>query len=87
MISSPSSSQVNMPTEPTATPSSFDQYQYQQNYQQPRDQQQSEINRALDETRDNIRKSTDEAKKIFRVILKLLVNIKNQLESDINYPS
>ena len=62
-ISSPSPSQVNMPTEPTATTSSFDQYQYQQNYQQQRDQQQSEINRALDETRDNIRKSTDEARK------------------------
>ena len=62
-ISSPSPSQDNMPTEPTVATSSFDQYQYQQNYQQQRDQQQSEINRALDETRDNIRKSTDEARK------------------------
>jgi hypothetical protein len=64
MISSPSPSQVNMPTEPTVTTSSFDQYQHQQqNYQQQSEEQQSKINRALDETRENIRKSTDEARK------------------------
>jgi len=39
------------------------QYQYQQNYQQQRNEQQSGINRALDGTKDSIRKSTDEARR------------------------
>jgi flagellar biosynthesis/type III secretory pathway protein FliH len=39
------------------------QYQYQQDFQQQRADQQSGINRALDETRDSIGKSTDEARK------------------------
>ena len=42
------------------------QYQYQQNYQEQQqrwDEQQSGINRALNETRDSIRKSTDEARR------------------------
>ena len=59
MISSPSPSYDNTPAEPTVATSSFNQYQYQQNYQQQREQQQSGINRALNESRDNIRKSTD----------------------------
>jgi hypothetical protein len=65
MISSSSSSYYNLPIEPTvSTPSSsFNQYQYEQNYQQQqREERQSEVNRALEETRDNIRKSTDEAR-------------------------
>ena len=65
MISSSSPSYDNLPVEPTVatSSSSFNQYQYEQNYQQQREKQQSEINRALEETRDNIRKSTDEARK------------------------
>ncbi|MGN6630611.1 MAG: hypothetical protein ACTHKP_00005, partial [Nitrososphaeraceae archaeon] len=67
MISSSSSSYDNLPIEPTvSTPSSsFNQYQYEQNYQQQqqKEEQQFEINRALEETRANIRKSTDEARK------------------------
>jgi vacuolar-type H+-ATPase subunit H len=65
MISSSSPSYDNPPTEPTVatSSSSFDQYQYDQNYLRQREEQQSEINRALEETRDNIRKSTDEARK------------------------
>jgi hypothetical protein len=66
MISSSSPSYDNPLTEPTVatSSSSFDQYQYDQNYQQQqREEQQSETNRALEETRDNIRKSTDEARK------------------------
>ena len=39
------------------------QYQDQQNFQQQRAEQQSGINRALDETRDSIRKSIDEARR------------------------
>jgi hypothetical protein len=40
------------------------QYQYQQNYQQQqREEQQSGINRALDETKDSIRKSVNEARR------------------------
>ena len=65
MISSSSPSYDNLPIEPTVatSSSSFNQYQYEQNYQQQREEQQSEVNRALEETRDNIRKSTDEARK------------------------
>ena len=39
------------------------QYQYKQNFQQQRAEQQSGINRALDETRDSIGRSTDEARR------------------------
>jgi Protein of unknown function (DUF2795) len=38
-------------------------YQYQQNFQYQRAEQQSGINRALDGTKDSIRKSTDEARR------------------------
>src|SRR3954463_8807417 len=72
MISSSSPSYDNPPTEQTVatTSPSFDHHRYEQNYQQQqqqqqqqREEQQFEINRALEETRDNIRKSTDEARK------------------------
>src|SRR4026207_952873 len=65
MISSSSPSYNNPPTEQTVatTSPSFDHHRYEQNYQQQREEQQFEINRALEETRDNIRKSTDEARK------------------------
>jgi Protein of unknown function (DUF2795) len=70
--SSPSQDQISIePMMATAATSSSttstskevpSQYQYQQNYQQHREEQQSGINRALDETRDSIRKSIDEAR-------------------------
>jgi pyruvate/2-oxoglutarate dehydrogenase complex dihydrolipoamide acyltransferase (E2) component len=66
MISSSSPSYDNPPTEQTVatTLPSFDHHRYEQNYQQQqREKQQFEINRALEETRDNIRKSTVEARK------------------------
>ncbi|MBV9178249.1 MAG: hypothetical protein JO327_01605 [Nitrososphaeraceae archaeon] len=52
-------------TTATISTSEVPQYQYQQQYQlqqQDREQQQS-INRALDQTKDNIQKSTDEARR------------------------
>ena len=43
-----------------------------------REQQQS-INRSLDETKNNIRRTVDEQGKISRVILRLLMSIKKKL--------
>jgi hypothetical protein len=71
---SPSISRDQISTEPMATTAASSsttssskevpyQYQYQQNFQQQRAEQQSGINRALDETRDSIGKSTDEARR------------------------
>src|SRR5690349_19946836 len=65
MISSSSPSYDNPPTEQSVatTSPSFDHHRYEQNYhqQQQQKEQQFEINRALEETRDNLRKSADEA--------------------------
>ena len=69
VTSASSSSQQNQTpsermTSTTTTTSEVPHYQYQQHQQQQqqREQQQS-LNRALDQTKDNIRKSTDEARK------------------------
>ena len=66
-VTSASSSQQNQTpsermTTTTTTTSEVPHYQYQQHQQQQREQQQS-LNRALDQTRDNIKRSTDEARK------------------------
>src|SRR5437868_6110323 len=65
---SASSSQQNQTpsermTTTTSTTSEVPHYQYQQHQQQQQREQYHAINRALDETRDNIRRSTDEARR------------------------
>jgi hypothetical protein len=64
-ISTSSSPQNQTPAEPIATKTTTMTNEYQPNLQQQqqRREQQQSLNRALDETKDNIRRSTDEARK------------------------
>src|SRR6476469_7692456 len=67
-VTSASSSQQNQTpsermTTTTTTTSEVPHYQYQQHQQQQQREQQQSLNRALDQTRDNIKRSTDEPRK------------------------
>ena len=67
-VTSASSSQQNQTpsermTTTTTTTSEVPHYQYQQHQQQQQREQQQSLNRALDQTRDNIKRSTDEARR------------------------